>query len=413
MTHDEHCEQLGAYLDGELPAEQAQKLKAAIENSPKLAQDLRQLRRTRELLRELPRHKASDDFVQQVLAQAERLHLVAPHDAAPRTMHWARWAATAAVVAVAVGMGAVVVKQLLQSDHIVENGHLPAVAHHDATGRTGGAGGESLPAAIADDALAVGRDYARSVTSEEAPADADWIVYTDDLPAARAEIEHVLASNGFAFDTRNAGEAETDGRNFYNRNDKDEVVQFEVNGDPVQLSNVLTAVDNLRLKQVVSQAPGRRAARALTKLEAEPMGTGTRGGWDAEGKIAFTAVAARPAAAKPTPPGTARAGEGIDGSAMLTTAAPAAAPASAPAGPTTAPASRPLSDFTYNGARFSDGASSTRAHETANVVRAGQEYQKTAARLLVTLEYRPAESSAENARRAAVEDAAAQSRPAN
>ncbi|MHC4982303.1 MAG: anti-sigma factor family protein [Planctomycetota bacterium] len=103
-------EQLSAYLDGELSDDEAKRVEQAIRADEALAGELEKLRAMRELLRGLPKAKAPDDLADRVMAQAERLTLVgaAPQRQARRQFRWVRYAAAAAIILLAVGIGVVV-----------------------------------------------------------------------------------------------------------------------------------------------------------------------------------------------------------------------------------------------------------------------------------------------------------------
>ncbi|HOF19238.1 MAG TPA: zf-HC2 domain-containing protein, partial [Phycisphaerae bacterium] len=114
--------ELSAYLDGELGEAQRKRVEAALADDAKLRAELDSLRRTRELLRALPRARAPEGFVDRVLAQAERGNLVAPlapaEPAPAQPWRWVRWVATAAVVLVAVGVGTVITVALWQDSFV-------------------------------------------------------------------------------------------------------------------------------------------------------------------------------------------------------------------------------------------------------------------------------------------------------
>ncbi|MFB3890431.1 MAG: anti-sigma factor [Phycisphaerae bacterium] len=111
---DKICEELSAYLDGELPDEQVRRIEQALRYDPALARELEQLRATRALVRAAPRQRAPDDFVARVLAQAERSHLVGPGPTveSPGVLRWARHFATAAMLLIALGIGGIIVYTL-------------------------------------------------------------------------------------------------------------------------------------------------------------------------------------------------------------------------------------------------------------------------------------------------------------
>lgn len=122
---DKTSQQLSAYLDGELSEADQKKLQAAIEGDEALAEQLRQLKALRQLLRQLPRAQAGDDFVSGVMAKAERRNLVGATagEGSAGGLPWVRWLALAAVLLIAVGIGAVVTVVLNQptwSDKMAE-----------------------------------------------------------------------------------------------------------------------------------------------------------------------------------------------------------------------------------------------------------------------------------------------------
>jgi len=87
-------ELLYAYLDGELPAEEAAELKARLAADPALAAELATLRGVDTALDMLPGHEAPEDFTERVLAATRRRHGLLLRLALPL--------ATAAAVALAV-----------------------------------------------------------------------------------------------------------------------------------------------------------------------------------------------------------------------------------------------------------------------------------------------------------------------
>jgi len=107
-------EQLSAYLDGELDDAEVGRVEQAVGAEKELAAELEQLRGVRSLLRGLPTERAPKGFVETVLSQAERPRLVGGADghADNRAIQWVRRLATAAVLLVAVSVGAVVVATL-------------------------------------------------------------------------------------------------------------------------------------------------------------------------------------------------------------------------------------------------------------------------------------------------------------
>ncbi|HDZ22263.1 hypothetical protein LCGC14_0274900 [marine sediment metagenome] len=106
---DKQREQLSAYLDGELSAADAQQLEQAIQQDPSLQVELEALRRTRDLLRQLPIGQTPPHFARDVLRRAERHHHIgrAAPGASLRAFRWIS-AATAAVVLIACGLAMII-----------------------------------------------------------------------------------------------------------------------------------------------------------------------------------------------------------------------------------------------------------------------------------------------------------------
>jgi len=99
MTIDEARTQLSAYLDGELDEPTRRAVEAALAARPELRTELEALRRTAELVRGLPRHKAPDGFADSVLATVQ---------APPRRSLLGRWrhVVTAAAACLVLGIAA-------------------------------------------------------------------------------------------------------------------------------------------------------------------------------------------------------------------------------------------------------------------------------------------------------------------
>ena len=159
MTEREKiCEQLSAYLDGELTAAEAQRVQQAVAENASLAGELTGLRYTRELLRRLPRAKAPGDFVERVLARTERLHLVQAEEgrSSDRWTVWFRHLATAAVLLIAAGVGIVVGIAVRQSQQAMQAPGYPEVSARPETG--GEAAGRRTELATAAPANGKGKE---------------------------------------------------------------------------------------------------------------------------------------------------------------------------------------------------------------------------------------------------------------
>jgi hypothetical protein len=110
-------EQLSAYLDGELSPDETRDVERALEADERLAGELARLQAVRGMVRQLPRQRAGDEFVSRVLERAERAHLVAEPEQVFEhgVLRWARHAATAAMILIAVGIGGIIAVTLLKT----------------------------------------------------------------------------------------------------------------------------------------------------------------------------------------------------------------------------------------------------------------------------------------------------------
>ena len=91
-------EQLSAYIDGELSAQETRSVEQAVRQDPLLAAELRALRGVRERLLALPRLKAPGDMAGRILAKT-----AAPSAYIPAARRWqlaSRWAAAAGILLV-------------------------------------------------------------------------------------------------------------------------------------------------------------------------------------------------------------------------------------------------------------------------------------------------------------------------
>jgi len=110
---------LSAYLDGELPDDQARRLAERLETDADLKAELDALAATRDLLRQLPRETAPEGLLDAVTEQLERKRLLkAVESPAPATgAPWVRWAAVAAVLALTAGL-AIYLQDVWKSDWV-------------------------------------------------------------------------------------------------------------------------------------------------------------------------------------------------------------------------------------------------------------------------------------------------------
>ena len=162
----EQFEQLSAYLDGELKADQALRLEQALADDAELAAELDSLRKTRQLLRSLPAEPAPESFAHNVLTHWRRTHRVGREGLGGplRASRWISFAA-AAIVLFAAGAGMYVVLNLSHEPPITEL-----------------ATGPGTPIIVTD------------LPAED--------IFTSDLDAARDDVAEVLARNGISMNGR-------------------------------------------------------------------------------------------------------------------------------------------------------------------------------------------------------------------
>jgi hypothetical protein len=197
--HDKILADLSAYLDGELTPAQAQRVEQALAKDPQAARELSALRRTRELVRGLPRVSPSADFVAGVLAKAERTSLVgAEAEPAGGAFPYFRWVAAAAVLLVAVGVG-IAVSVMLYTTPADRTPGVPIASgprSEKGLDSAGSAAPHGLPpgAGRAKDGSPAGGS-GRDVTTGFAGNETLY-ASPDNFDAARKEVNDVLLSNG-------------------------------------------------------------------------------------------------------------------------------------------------------------------------------------------------------------------------
>jgi anti-sigma factor RsiW len=264
-------EQLSAYVDGELSKARRRRLEEALERDADLRRELDALRATRGLLGSLPQLRAPDDFVQRVIARAERacLMTVDKHAPAEHRGGWLRWGTTAAVLLLAASVGVVLMGGLLRTPPQAPS---PAVAD-------GVTPGEALVGQEPDDppppapsrhaglGAAAGVASADPVESDAVDGDEDviaagnLIVRAANADLAERDLHAVLASNGFAVVADPNGAPQTDELYLGNfaqavetrRSDRKDYLLFYDEG--VQERQILQWVDQVRSRQAVCQLP--------------------------------------------------------------------------------------------------------------------------------------------------------------
>ncbi len=218
---DKIREQLSAWLDGELSDSEVRRLEKAVELDAGLATELQQLCATRELIRRLPREQAPEDFVDRVIARAERMNLVGGGEnqvEQPSPLRWIRIAATAAILLITVGTGIVITFSLFspQFDEHVASSTTPTVSQpgfddgdreetdggamaFPESGGLGKAGGPSVPEGYCDGRYAWfknGLDLEAELKNYYSSDIHSIEIYTDNLEIAEKDVVKVLDSNG-------------------------------------------------------------------------------------------------------------------------------------------------------------------------------------------------------------------------
>jgi anti-sigma factor RsiW len=103
-THDPNEEDLVAYLDGELPAEDVQRVEDRLSSDEGYRFQLQQLQRAWDLLDDLPRSEASEQFSQSTVSMIAIRASGEYPTAKVASVAW-RWLLTAAATVAAVGVG--------------------------------------------------------------------------------------------------------------------------------------------------------------------------------------------------------------------------------------------------------------------------------------------------------------------
>ncbi|MFP4052446.1 MAG: anti-sigma factor family protein [Phycisphaerae bacterium] len=171
---------LSAYLDGELDSRHSARVEKALAVDPQLASELEGLRRTRNLLHNLPCAEAPDDFVSHVLAKAERARLMAeaPQQQTPVRYGWVRHLASAAVVLILASAALLVWWQLWGDNSFTDNNPGTGVS-------------SSTPPKKSSD------ESKPTVTREIAFAE-EMVLVSENPDYTSAAIREALLENGFA-----------------------------------------------------------------------------------------------------------------------------------------------------------------------------------------------------------------------
>jgi hypothetical protein len=245
---------LSAYLDGELSPAEAQRVEEAVGRDPALAGELAALRRTRGLVRGLPRAAGPAHLTDRILSQTRgRGAALAGRHAAGASV-WGRvlhYAATAAAAVIAMGVGALVVVTLARGPRPPETarggGSGPTGVEHRGRGGACPAGGYVIDAVFA-----------------QAPR--NEVIHVDDLDAARRQVLRAFARNGLqpvktdpdgrALAQRAIREALDRTCNLYQLHlDAPQQVQYEVVATAEQVASLEADLKAIRGRQSVSQEP--------------------------------------------------------------------------------------------------------------------------------------------------------------
>ncbi|MEQ8846912.1 hypothetical protein [Botrimarina sp.] len=186
-------ETLVAYLDGQLDAQQSERLEARLASDPQARARLSELDRVWNALDTLPRHCASDAFTRTTVEMAA----FTASDRGDRPSRRARWA-VAAAAGVGVAIGALITLGVVTGPQRAMLADLPTVLHADALEQAGSVEflrrlGEAAPQAAAPSPAAreAADEWAR-LESASLPDRRAWLDGLD--PSALAEVNDKLAA---------------------------------------------------------------------------------------------------------------------------------------------------------------------------------------------------------------------------
>lgn len=236
-------EQLSAYLDGELTQKQSRRVAETVRDDPALASELESIRAVQSLVRQLPFEQAPSGLTESVLA---RVGGKTADRAAGRSAGW--WMgrlARAAVVLLAVGVGATVTTLLNRPSQTGPTGPQTPEAGHvlKTSGLVKPSFGDVDGAALA------------MVTN--------LFINTDDLKATQREVERVFGNNSIrpiveVADKSGTASVEQGQRqdNFYRQSQVAPTqVCYEITITKKQLRRIVTELNEIRARQNVAQIP--------------------------------------------------------------------------------------------------------------------------------------------------------------
>lgn len=255
-------EQLSAYLDGELSQADAQRVEQAVASNSALTAQLVRLRSLRAMVRQLPRQHAPEDFVARVMGRVEREHLVSTSwgSGDRGILRWSRHFATAAMVLIALSIGAVVVTTILRTPS--GNNPIAAVPPQGSRGSEKGFDKAGPFASLDKTKDAAGKASARNTDTKDSDRLAmSEDVYTNDPEMSIRTLRQILAENN-ATGTRekiapkgngveSTPPSESQGAELRLRAGEAVVVVASVPED--RMEKLTSSIESLRKQQEVSQ----------------------------------------------------------------------------------------------------------------------------------------------------------------
>ena len=240
------AELLSAYIDGELPSEQARAVEELLQRQPELAKELESLQKVKQLIRDLPRASAPDDLAQKVLARVERK----PRVRLVSIKRFGQLAAAAGIILL-IGIG-IIITQLT---------HKPT--------RTGG---YESPSASDEKTLRratpAPSNLLTSAGASFVPGKAVMNIFinTDNLALTQKQVESILASNNIkladsakatvAVRKVNKLDRESQPINIFKRTQvKPNQIRYEVVITQKQLKHIINELNAIRASQNVPQVP--------------------------------------------------------------------------------------------------------------------------------------------------------------
>ncbi|MDY7010145.1 MAG: hypothetical protein SVV80_05260 [Planctomycetota bacterium] len=227
------CEQLSAYLDGELSEDESRRIAEMVAGDPELSAELESLRAVRSLLRGLPPVHAPDGMADAVLKRTRRRP----------AGWWMGYLARAAIVLLAIGVGITVTTLLKSPTHTRrEDRQTPHV--------------EKTPVLAKGRITGPGCDEATMETT-------NVFINTDNLLLTQREVERVFVNNSIKPIVETAGKpmdapASRGRGNFYNQTQvTPKQIRYEVAITDNQMRQIVSELNEIRAKQNVAQMPAR------------------------------------------------------------------------------------------------------------------------------------------------------------